>query len=122
MKQATLRSLGVAVLGAALAAVTAGTASAAGTLEGATTTVTGASRGLPLEEVAPLLPGGPVVQATKRTVDSGVLEQSAKAADMALAPNVPTRDNKGNAGPLGSVTKLVPANGFSLPGLGTGNR
>ncbi|MEV4436935.1 hypothetical protein [Streptomyces sp. NPDC049555] len=144
MKQVSLKALGVAVAGVAIAVGAAGTASA-GTLESLTTTATGAYKGLPMETAATLLPaGGPVASATDRTVRSGVLEQAARAADVALNPrterltgpaekltgthekasataNAPA-DNKGNAGLLGALpTKAIAPNGISLPGLGTPN-
>ncbi|MFI1972811.1 hypothetical protein BLA24_26660 [Streptomyces cinnamoneus] len=128
MKQATLKALGAVAVGAAIAASAAGTASA-GTLESVTTTATGATKGLPIEQVAPIAPaGGPVLVATNRLIASGVLEQTAKAADHALAPHLPTEklaaptDNKGNAGLLGGLpTKAIAPNGISLPGIGTPN-
>ncbi|MDT0450564.1 hypothetical protein [Streptomyces hesseae] len=90
MNQASLKALGAAVVGAAIAVGAAGTA-AAGTLESVTTTATGAAKGLPLEQVAPAAPmGGPALVASDRLIRSGVLEQSAKAADTALAPHLPT--------------------------------
>ncbi|MEU3353245.1 hypothetical protein [Streptomyces sp. NPDC037389] len=90
MKQASLKALGAAVVGAAIAVGAAGTA-AAGTLESVTTTATGAAKGLPLEQVAPAAPmGGPALVASDRLIRSGVLEQSARAADTALAPHLPT--------------------------------
>ncbi|GAA2708166.1 MULTISPECIES: hypothetical protein [Streptomyces] len=151
MKQVSLRALGVAVAGAAIAVGAAGTASA-GTLESLTTTATGAYKGLPMETATTLLPaGGPVASATDRAVKSGLLEQSARAADTALNPHLHTdklagpaeklagtthqkasatanapatapADNKGNAGLLGALpTKSIAPNGLSLPGLGTPN-
>ncbi|MFJ3927253.1 hypothetical protein [Streptomyces sp. NPDC090022] len=60
MKQSAAKSLGVAVVGAALAAAAAGTASAAvpeiGPAE-ALGTVTGAAQGLPLQDVTKSLTG-----------------------------------------------------------------
>ncbi|GHF48722.1 hypothetical protein GCM10010218_32760 [Streptomyces mashuensis] len=136
MKQASLKALGVAAAGAALAIAGAGTASA-GTLQNLTTTATGAAKGLPLEETASLAPGGPVLQAGARAMKSGMLEQAAGAADMALGPHLPleklasspTRkltgaptDNKGNAGLLGGLpTKAIAPNGLSIPNLGMNN-
>ncbi|MEU4208617.1 hypothetical protein AB0F13_01210 [Streptomyces sp. NPDC026206] len=129
MKQASLKALGAAAVGAAIAVAAAGTASA-GTLEAVTTTATGAAKGLPLEQAAPMSPlGGPLLVATGRLMRSGVLEQTAKAADMVLAPRLPTEqlngllDNKGNAGGLlgGLPAKAISPNGIHLPGLGTPN-
>ncbi|GHG66345.1 ATP-binding protein [Streptomyces griseocarneus] len=129
MKQASLKALGAAALGAAFAVAAAGTASA-GTLESVTTTATGAAKGLPVAQLAPAAPmGGPALVAGDHLIRSGVLEQSAKAADIALAPNLPTEkltgahaDNKGNAGLLGALpTKALAPNGLSLPGIGTPN-
>ncbi|GGP59772.1 hypothetical protein ABZ545_27950 [Streptomyces abikoensis] len=97
MKQASLKALGAAVVGAALAVGAAGPA-AAGTLESVTTTATGAAKGLPLEQLAPAAPmGGPALVASDRLIRSGVLEQSAKAADTALAPHLPTEKLTGHA-------------------------
>lgn len=97
MKQASLKALGAAVVGAAIAVGAAGTA-AAGTLESVTTTATGAAKGLPLEQVAPAAPmGGPALVASDRLIRSGVLEQSARAADTALAPHLPTEKLTGSA-------------------------
>ncbi|AZQ73181.1 hypothetical protein EKH77_19955 [Streptomyces luteoverticillatus] len=97
MKQASLKALGAAVVGAAIAVGAAGPA-AAGTLESVTTTATGAAKGLPLEQVAPAAPmGGPALVASDRLIRSGVLEQSAKAADTALAPHLPTEKLTGHA-------------------------
>ncbi|GHC70678.1 hypothetical protein [Streptomyces cinnamoneus] len=127
MKQASLKALGAAVVGAAIAVGAAGTASA-DALEAVTTTATGASKGLPIEQLAPAAPaGGPLLVAANRLVASGVLEQTARAVDVAIAPNLPTErlapnDNKGNAGLLGALpTKAIAPNGISLPGLGTPN-
>ncbi|MEU1312867.1 hypothetical protein ABZ419_28785 [Streptomyces cinnamoneus] len=125
MKQASLKALGAAVVGAAIAVGAAGTASA-DALEAVTTTATGASKGLPIEQLAPVAPaGGPLLVAANRLVASGVLEQTARAVDIALAPNlesVAPHDNKGNAGLLGALpTKAIAPNGISLPGLGTPN-
>ncbi|MFI9204670.1 hypothetical protein [Streptomyces sp. NPDC053048] len=90
MKQASLKALGAAVLGAAFAVAAAGTASA-GTLESVTTTATGAAKGVPVAQLAPAVPtGGPALLATDHLVRSGVLEQTAKAGDIALAPHLPT--------------------------------
>ncbi|MEU1378273.1 hypothetical protein ABZ442_32175 [Streptomyces triculaminicus] len=129
MKQASLKAFGAAVLGAAFAVAAAGTASA-GTLEAVTTTTTGAAKGLPVAQLAPLSPmGGPLLVAGDQLIRSGTLEQTAKATDIALAPHVPLdkltgahTDNKGNAGLLAALpTKSLAPNGISLPGLGTPN-
>ncbi len=89
MKQASLKALGIAAVGAAIAVGAAGSASA-GTLESLTTTATGVEKGLPVEAVGQLAPaGGPVAIAADRAVKSGVLEQAAKAGDVALAPHIP---------------------------------
>ncbi|MDT0308134.1 ATP-binding protein [Streptomyces sp. DSM 44917] len=66
MKQATLKTLGTAALGAALTAAAAGTASAsaASMVDGVGTTAGEVVRSLPVEETAGKLPGdsGQVVQ------------------------------------------------------------
>ncbi|MEU7131988.1 hypothetical protein [Streptomyces sp. NPDC046261] len=129
MKQASLKALGVAAVGAVIAVGAAGSASA-GTLESVTTTATGVEKALPVDAAGQLVPaGGPVVTAADRAVKSGLLEQAAHALDTALAPHLPIdkltsapRDNKGNAGLLGGLpTKAIAPNGISLPGLGTPN-
>ncbi|MFI9236252.1 hypothetical protein [Streptomyces cinnamoneus] len=129
MKQASLKALGAAAVGAVIAVGAAGTASA-GTLESVTTTATGVEKALPVESVGQVAPaGGPVAIAADRAVKSGLLEQTAHALDTALAPHLPTEklthapaDNKGNAGLLGGLpTKAIAPNGLSLPGLGTPN-
>ncbi|MBT2385728.1 ATP-binding protein [Streptomyces sp. ISL-11] len=123
MKQGTIKTLGVAALGIAFAATAAGSASAAGTagtfesIAGTTKTTMG---GLPVQQAAKLAPaGGPLVSATDRAIQGGILEAPSKAADMALAPNLPAvpklpADTKGNGGLLGGL----PLGNLSIPGAG----
>ncbi|MEV4439582.1 ATP-binding protein [Streptomyces sp. NPDC049577] len=122
MKQGTLKSLGTAAVGAAIAITAAGTASAAagtpGTLESVATTVEVTSQKMPLEQVAKAAPGGTAVSAVNRVLGSGVLHNASKAVDNSLAPNLP-QDSKGNSGLLG----LLPTGfkGISMPGTGGGH-
>ncbi|WP_049716636.1 hypothetical protein [Streptomyces caatingaensis] len=142
MKQGTIKTIGAAALGAAIAVATAGTASAAapaGPLERATGLAAGTSRSLPIEQVAPLLPGGPVIEAGNRALGSSAMKSTAMALDKAFfpapAPKAPQAapeaapeaaaapaDNKGNGGLLGLVPAGGLPKGISTPNLLGGNR
>lgn len=84
MKQGTIKSLGVAALGAVVATGAAGTASAAGPVEQVATTTASLTRQLPIEEVSTVVPGGPVLTATNRTIGSSAFKSAAQALDKAL--------------------------------------
>ncbi|GAA0408562.1 hypothetical protein [Streptomyces luteireticuli] len=147
MKQGTIKTIGAAALGAAIAVATAGTASAAaphaGPLERATGLAAGTSRSLPIEQVAPLLPGGPLIEAGNRALGSSAMKSTAMALDKAFfpapAPKAPEAapqsapqaapaaeaapaDNKGNGGLLGLVPAGGLPKGLSTPNLLGGNR
>ncbi|GAA2915300.1 hypothetical protein GCM10020221_08750 [Streptomyces thioluteus] len=150
MKQGTIKTIGAAALGAAIAVATAGTASAAaphaGPLERATGIAAGTSRSLPIEQVAPLLPGGPLIEAGNRALGSSAMKSTAAALDKAFfpapAPKAPEAapqsapqsapqaapeaaapaDNKGNGGLLGLVPSGGLPKGLSTPNLLGGNR
>ncbi|MEV5506514.1 hypothetical protein [Streptomyces orinoci] len=83
MKQGTIKSFGIAALGAVIATGAAGTASAAGPFETAATTAQSVTRSLPIEDVAPMVPGGPVLSAANRVVGSSAFTQATKALDKA---------------------------------------
>ncbi|WP_171163836.1 hypothetical protein [Streptomyces sp. I05A-00742] len=135
MKQGTIKTIGAAVLGAAIAVSTAGTASAAapaGPLERVTNLAAGTSHSLPIEEAAPLLPGGPLISAANRALGSTAMKATTAAVDKALfptpAPKSPATkaaataqatpaDNKGNGGLLGLVPAGALPKGLSTPNL-----
>ncbi|MBH1935876.1 hypothetical protein I5Q34_16640 [Streptomyces sp. AV19] len=141
MKQGIIKTFGAAALGAAVAVVAAGTASAAaphaGPLERATGLAAGTSRSLPIEQVAPLLPGGPLIEAGNRALGSSAMKSTAMALDKAFfpapapkapeaapqsAPQAAPADNKGNGGLLGLVPAGGLPKGLSTPNLLGGNR
>ncbi|MFV8129110.1 ATP-binding protein [Streptomyces syringium] len=126
MKQGTIKTLGVAAVGAAFAVTASGTASAAGTagtLESVSTTAQGAMAGLPVEQVANLAPaGGPVVSAVNRAIATGVVTSAARAVDTAAAPHLLPTDTKGNGGLLGglqpgALAGKLPTKGLPVGGL-----
>ncbi|MEU3754467.1 hypothetical protein AB0H17_17125 [Streptomyces olivoreticuli] len=114
MKQGTIKTLGVAVLGVAFAATAVGNAAALGTA-GAVETVTGTAAttmgGLPVQQAAKLAPaGGPVVAAADRAVEGGILKAPAQAVDKAMAPHLPKAPDlpvvskKSDSSPAGNGT------------------
>ncbi|MFE0044194.1 ATP-binding protein [Streptomyces albireticuli] len=120
MKQGTIKTLGVAVLGVAFSAVAAGSASAAapvGPVESVTTTTATTMGGLPIQQAAKMSPaGGPVIAAADRAVQSGILKSPSQAVDKAVAPSLPPMDAKGNGGLLGGLPLgMLPSN-LTLPG------
>ncbi|MFI0739712.1 hypothetical protein ACH4PU_16735 [Streptomyces sp. NPDC021100] len=130
MKQGTIKTIGAAALGAAIAVTAAGTASAAaptGPLERATNLAARTSKQLPIEDLAPVLPGGPVISATNRALGSSALQTTAGAVDRAVFPQKgPVAqegpgDNKGNAGLLGLVPEGALPKGLSTGNLTTGH-
>ncbi|MGK5639491.1 ATP-binding protein [Streptomyces sp. URMC 126] len=129
MKQGTIKTIGAAALGAAIAVTAAGTASAAaptGPLERVTNLAAGTSRQLPIEDLAPMLPGGPVISAANRALGSSALQATASAVDRAVFPKAAEKsaaaqsapgDNKGNGGLLGLVPDGALPKGLSTPNL-----
>ncbi|MBZ4320560.1 ATP-binding protein [Streptomyces huiliensis] len=129
MKQGTIKTIGAAALGAAIAVTAAGTASAAapkGPLERVTNLAAGTSRQLPIEDLAPTLPGGPVISAANRALSSSAVETVAGALDRAVFPERPQKaaapesapgDNKGNGGLLGLIPDGALPKGLSTPNL-----
>ncbi|MEU5431422.1 hypothetical protein AB0H73_38270 [Streptomyces olivoreticuli] len=114
MKQGTIKTLGVAVLGVAFAATAVGNAAALGT-SGAVESVTGTAAttmgGLPIQQAAKLAPaGGPVVAAADRAVQGGILKAPSQAVDKAMAPNLPKTPDlpvvskKSDSSPAGNGT------------------
>lgn len=105
MKQRTMKTIGVAVLGAAFAATGAGAASAADTL-GLGRAAGGAVKGLPVQEVARTLPA-PDAPQQARTLPAPAEGRSGQQPD-AGRPNTkqhdPVRDLLGGL-PLGSPEK-----------------
>ncbi|MDG9705736.1 ATP-binding protein [Streptomyces sp. DH37] len=103
MKQRTMKTIGVAVLGAAFAAAGAGTASAADTL-GVNKTAGGVLKSLPVQEVAKTLPA-PDASQRARTLPAPAGKGAEKAEPK---PNTkqhdPVRDLLGGL-PLGSPEK-----------------
>ncbi|MFI9721626.1 hypothetical protein ACIHFE_18545 [Streptomyces sp. NPDC052396] len=85
MKQGTIKSFGIAALGAVIATGAAGTAAAAGPFETAATTAQSVTRSLPIEDVAPMVPGGPVLSAANHAIGSAAFTQATKALDKATS-------------------------------------
>ncbi|MGY1454436.1 ATP-binding protein [Streptomyces sp. SS8] len=110
MKQRTMKTIGVAVLGAAFAATGAGAASAADTL-GLGRTAEGAVKSLPVQEVARTLPA-PDAPQQARTLPAPAEGKQGQQSDArqpgAKKPNTkqhdPVRDLLGGL-PLGSPEK-----------------
>ncbi|MEU2872457.1 hypothetical protein ABZ769_25120 [Streptomyces olivoreticuli] len=128
MKQGTIKTLGVAVLGVAFAATAVGNAAALGTA-GAVESVTGTAAttmgGLPIQQAAKLAPaGGPVVAAADRAVQGGILKAPSMAVDKAMAPNLPKTPDlpvvskKSDNSPAGNGTT---GNGTAGNGTGGGS-
>ncbi|MFF2043305.1 ATP-binding protein [Kitasatospora sp. NPDC058170] len=121
MKQATLKAAGTAVLGIAIAAVGAGSASAdpvaAGGLGLPTGAVTNPAVTGAVADAASKLPGGDKVAGTLGTLAPSAGQAAAPMGDVAPAagpnraaiPSVPGLDKT----PLGGLTNTLP-----LPGLG----
>ncbi|MCI0384670.1 ATP-binding protein [Streptomyces sp. CNQ085] len=100
MKQRTMKTIGVAVLGAAFAATGAGTASAADTL-GLGKTAGGALKSLPAQEVARTLPASDAAQQA-RTLPARAEGRAGKQA--AARKQDPVRELLGGL-PLGMPEK-----------------
>ncbi|MFJ9953055.1 ATP-binding protein [Kitasatospora sp. NPDC091207] len=115
MKQATLKAAGAAVLGIAIAAVGAGSASAdpvaAGGLGLPTGAVTNPAVTGAVTDTASKLPGGDKVAGTLGTLAPSA-GQAAAPADSAPRAGVPSIPGLGST-PLGGLTQTLP-----LPGLG----
>ncbi|MEV0281640.1 ATP-binding protein [Streptomyces sp. NPDC050610] len=119
MKQGTIKTLGVAALGAAFAATAAGTAAAAGPVETVAPTVAGAVQALPAETLGQFVPGGaqalPAAQGAVGTISTTVppvadqaLETTADRGAAELAGGLPaTRQTLGSV-PAGAIAKTVP--------------
>ncbi|MFE2723754.1 ATP-binding protein [Kitasatospora sp. NPDC059327] len=115
MKQATLKAAGTAVLGIAIAAVGAGSASAdpvaAGGLGLPTGAVTNPAVTGAVADTASKLPGGDKVAGTLGTLAPSA-GQAAAPADAAPRAGVPSIPGLGST-PIGGLTGALP-----LPGLG----
>ncbi|MEU7045321.1 hypothetical protein [Streptomyces varsoviensis] len=118
MKQGTIKTLGVAALGAAFAATAAGTAAAAGPVETVAPTVADAVDSLPVSTVGKLAPGGEAL-ATGQTAFSTVTRTAAPVADQALNTvtsagaqellgGLPATRRTAQALPTGEIVKTVP--------------
>ncbi|MEU6233564.1 hypothetical protein [Kitasatospora sp. NPDC047058] len=116
MKQATLKAAGTAVLGIAIAAVGAGSASAdpaaAGGLGLPTGAVTNPAVTGAVTDTAAKLPGGDKVAGTLGTLAPSAGQAMTAPADAAPRAAVPSVPGLGST-PLGGLTGALP-----LPGLG----
>ncbi|MFR9725817.1 ATP-binding protein [Streptomyces sp. MS19] len=114
MKQSTKKTLGAVALGAAFAAVGAGSAAAVAPLDGVSETAGGVVRTLPAHDVARTLPGesGEVVEA-----GAGMLTGKTDAVTTAHHTLSATQA----ASPLGQATELLgglpvnPADSLGIP-------
>ncbi|MEU0673105.1 ATP-binding protein [Streptomyces sp. NPDC006172] len=106
MKQSAAKTLGVAALGAAFAAVGAGAANAAPAVPDATQALDGVTRTLPAENVAQTLPGA-----------DGVLEQAQPSLGAGLTAVQPVAENLLAQGPTAPVAGLL--GGLPVQGLPT---
>ncbi|BBC33403.1 hypothetical protein SGFS_046970 [Streptomyces graminofaciens] len=111
MKQSAAKTLGVAVVGAAIAAAGAGAANAAPAAPDASQALGTVTKSLPVEKVSKALPGA----ATAVAQGQGALGHGLEAAQPAATKVV----SEGPTGPAGGLLGGLPAGG-SLPGKGSG--
>ncbi|MEV5511396.1 ATP-binding protein [Streptomyces flaveolus] len=95
MKQSAAKTLGVAALGAAFAAVGAGAANAAPVAQGSAQNLNQIARTLPAEHVASVLP------AASNTLDKGPADQVTGLLGGVPAKGLPTKGVTLNSVPLG---------------------
>jgi len=95
MKQSAAKTLGVAALGAAFAAVGAGAANAAPVAQGSVQTLDQVTRTLPAENVSSVLP------AASKTLDKGPADQVTGLLGGMPAKGLPTKGVTLNSVPLG---------------------
>ncbi|MGW0969450.1 ATP-binding protein [Streptomyces sp. NPDC002516] len=116
MKQSAAKTLGVAALGAAFAAVGAGVANAAPAVPDASSALDTVTRTLPAENVAAMLPGaGQTLAQSQSALGSGVA--AAKPAATRLLADGPAAPVAGLLGGLplqGLPTHGLPVNGIPL--------
>ncbi|PZG96782.1 ATP-binding protein [Streptomyces sp. NTH33] len=115
MKQSAAKTLGVAALGAAFAAVGAGAANAAPAAPDAGQVLGSVSKALPTENVSKALPAGQALNQAKPTVQKGLAAAQPVARD--TLGNGLTKPAPGLLGGLpvqGLPTHGVPVNGVPL--------
>ncbi|MEZ3177585.1 ATP-binding protein [Streptomyces pimonensis] len=114
MKQSAAKTLGVAVLGAAFAAVGAGAANAAPAVPDAAPALDTVDRVVPAEKLSTVLPGSDRALATgQELADAGMA--TAQPVARQVAPEVPA------TGLLGGVpVRNLPAQGVTLNGVPVG--
>ncbi|MEU3658374.1 ATP-binding protein [Streptomyces sp. NPDC032940] len=109
MKQSAVKTLGVAALGAAFAAVGAGAASAAPQLPDATGTVGSVARTLPTEAVSHVAPGAGTVLEQGRQVAGTGLTAAQPVVGQALGGQLADDPAAGLVGGLPAHTLPAPA-------------
>lgn len=116
MKQSAAKTLGVAALGAAFAAVGAGAANAAPAVPDTATALDTVTHTLPAENVAKALPGaGEALAQGQGALGAGVAAAQPVAAKvLANGPTAPVAGLLGGLPPQGLPTHGLPVNGLPL--------
>lgn len=116
MKQSAAKTLGVAALGAAFAAVGAGAANAAPAVPDATQALDGVTRTLPAENVTKALPGGGDALSQAQPALAAGLTAVQPVAEQLLAggPTAPVAGLLGGLPLQGLPTHGLPVNGIPL--------
>ncbi|WP_077796965.1 ATP-binding protein [Streptomyces sp. JHA26] len=132
MKQSAAKTLGVAALGAAFAAVGAGAAHAAPQLPDATGTVDSVARALPAEAVSQVAPGAGTVLEQGRQVAGAGLTAAQPVAGQALGGKLADNPADQATGLLGGLPahtlpaqalppRTLPAHDLSVNGMSLGD-
>ncbi|MGW2957335.1 ATP-binding protein [Streptomyces sp. NPDC001220] len=117
MKQSAAKTLGVAALGAAFAAVGAGAANAAPAVPDSSQALDTVTKTLPAENVSKALPGAGEAVAQGQTALAAGLAAAQPAAEQLLAGGGPTKPVAGLLGGLpiqGMPTHGLPVNGIPI--------
>ncbi|MEU0049788.1 ATP-binding protein [Streptomyces sp. NPDC006184] len=119
MKQSAAKTLGVAALGAAVAAVGAGAANAAPVTPDAGQTLNTVTKALPPEQVVDALPDSGAMKVLKPVAKRGVAA-ALPVVGKGLAAAQPVAEStlsKGPAGPVGGLLGGLPLKGLPTHGL-----
>ncbi|MFE2538445.1 ATP-binding protein [Streptomyces sp. NPDC059371] len=115
MKQSVAKTLGVAALGAAFAAVGAGAANAAPAVPDASSALDGVTKTLPSESVASALPGaGEALAQGQSALGTGAVAAQPATRLLANGPSAPVAGLLGGLPLQGLPTHGLPVNGVPL--------